>query len=127
MVRLFDRPLGQNLLALVCAAILWWSPARAERAKRPADDLAREPVAREEPRPRREREPRTRRLARSAPATPGRAKPAETLSVPEYIPPGRRPPEEEPPPPAPDEPPTVADEGERMTLADEENPPPPDG
>ena len=38
VVRLFDRPLGQNLLALTCAAILFLAGAR-ERAKRPADDL----------------------------------------------------------------------------------------
>ena len=38
VVRLFDRSLGQNLLALACAAILFVSGAR-ERAKRPADDL----------------------------------------------------------------------------------------
>ena len=37
-VRLFDRPLGQNLLALVCAAILVLAGAR-ERARRPADDV----------------------------------------------------------------------------------------
>jgi hypothetical protein len=38
VVRVFDRPLGQNLLALACAAILFLAGAR-ERAKRPADDL----------------------------------------------------------------------------------------
>jgi hypothetical protein len=38
IVRLFDRPLGQNLLALVCAAILVIAGI-SERAKRPADDL----------------------------------------------------------------------------------------
>src|SRR5919198_6427235 len=38
VVRLFDRPLGQNLLAIACAAILVLAGAR-ERAKRPADDL----------------------------------------------------------------------------------------
>jgi hypothetical protein len=38
VVRLFDRSLGQNLLALACAAILFLAGAR-ERAKRPADDL----------------------------------------------------------------------------------------
>ena len=37
-VRLFDRPLGQNLLALACAAILAVAGA-AERAKRPPDDV----------------------------------------------------------------------------------------
>jgi hypothetical protein len=43
VVRLFDRPLGQNLLALACCAILVGAGLR-ERAKRPADDLATEPV-----------------------------------------------------------------------------------
>ena len=38
VVRLFDRPLGQNLLALVCAASLVIAGI-SERAKRPADDL----------------------------------------------------------------------------------------
>jgi hypothetical protein len=38
VVRLFDRPLGQNLLALVCAAILVFA-GLLERAKRPPDDL----------------------------------------------------------------------------------------
>jgi hypothetical protein len=38
LVRVFDRSLGLNLLALACAAILFVAGAR-ERAKRPADDL----------------------------------------------------------------------------------------
>ena len=38
VVRLFDRPLGQSVLALGCAAILAGAGAR-ERAKRPPDDL----------------------------------------------------------------------------------------
>jgi len=38
LIRLFSRPLGQGLLALVCAAILIVAGLR-ERAKRPADDL----------------------------------------------------------------------------------------
>jgi hypothetical protein len=38
LIRLFDRPLGQNLLALVCAAILMVA-GLAERRKRPPDDL----------------------------------------------------------------------------------------
>jgi hypothetical protein len=38
VVRLFDRSLGQNFLALVCAGILVLAGAR-ERAKRPPDDL----------------------------------------------------------------------------------------
>ena len=36
--RLFSRPLGQNLLALVCSGILIVAGV-AERAKRPADDI----------------------------------------------------------------------------------------
>jgi hypothetical protein len=47
VVRLFDRSLGQNLLALVCAAILVLAGV-SERAKRPADDL---PQARSGPPP----------------------------------------------------------------------------
>jgi hypothetical protein len=38
VVRLFDKPLGQNLLALACAAILVLAGIR-ERAKHPLDDL----------------------------------------------------------------------------------------
>jgi hypothetical protein len=56
-VRLFDRPLGQNLLALVCAAILFIAGA-AERAKRPADDIPEEAP----PAPAPPAEPATERL-----------------------------------------------------------------
>jgi hypothetical protein len=38
LIRLFDRPLGQNLLALACATIVFAAGMR-ERAKRPMDDL----------------------------------------------------------------------------------------
>ncbi len=38
LIRLFDRPLGQNLLALACAALVLGAGVR-ERAKRPPDDL----------------------------------------------------------------------------------------
>ncbi len=41
LVRLFERPLGQNLLALACAAILMVAGA-AERSKRPPDDVPTE-------------------------------------------------------------------------------------
>lgn len=43
--RLFSRPLGQGLLALVCAAIIVAAGLR-ERARRPADDLAQPRPAR---------------------------------------------------------------------------------
>ena len=39
VVRLFDRPLGQGLLALVCAAIVAGAGLR-ERSQRPMDDIA---------------------------------------------------------------------------------------
>jgi hypothetical protein len=38
VARILDRPLGQNLLAIVCAAILFLAGVR-ERAKHPADDV----------------------------------------------------------------------------------------
>jgi hypothetical protein len=41
VARMLDRPLGQNLLALACAALLVLAGLR-ERAKRPADDLPAE-------------------------------------------------------------------------------------
>jgi hypothetical protein len=41
VIRLFDRPLGQNLLALVCAAILTLAGLRM-RLRRPMDDLPEE-------------------------------------------------------------------------------------
>ena len=53
VVRLFDKPLGQSVLALACAAILAGAGAR-EKAKRPADDLPPPP---DEPRLRRPRPP----------------------------------------------------------------------
>ena len=50
VVRLFDRPLGQNLLALACAAILAVAGA-AERAKHPPEDLPEEEPVRPSPPP----------------------------------------------------------------------------
>lgn len=41
VIRVLDRPLGQNLLALGCALLLFLAGAR-ERAKRPPDDLPEE-------------------------------------------------------------------------------------
>jgi hypothetical protein len=74
VARLFDRPLGQNLLALACAAILFLAGAR-ERAKRPADDL---PPEHETPPIRRQRPPR-----RPGSASEGRTEP---LPPPEFKP-----------------------------------------
>jgi hypothetical protein len=48
VVRLFDRPLGQNLLALACAGILVVA-GLLERAKRPPDDLPEHAIDSEEP------------------------------------------------------------------------------
>lgn len=81
VVRLFDRPLGQNLLALGCAAILVAAGAR-ERAKRPPDDLPPEPRKAPVPRPPRP-DPPTERLAE--PTEPLTA-PTEPLPPPEFEP-----------------------------------------
>src|SRR3954447_17277382 len=43
LIRLFDRPLGQNLLALACAGLVFAAGVR-ERAKRPMDALPPETV-----------------------------------------------------------------------------------
>ena len=43
VTRLFDRPLGQNVLALACAALLAAAGLR-ERAIRPRDDVPRAPT-----------------------------------------------------------------------------------
>jgi hypothetical protein len=81
VIRLFERPLGQNLLALACAAILGVAGA-AERAKRPPDDLPEEPVS---------------------PTAPARAE-ATTIAPPA---PDAAPPRPEPPPAdRPDNPPS---------------------
>ena len=79
MARLFDRPLGQNLLALACAAILFLAGAR-ERAKRPADDL---PPEHETPPIRTRRPPRRHDAAGEAttePLPPPEFKPYEPRS-----------------------------------------------
>jgi hypothetical protein len=79
VARLFDRPLGQNLLALACAAILFLAGAR-ERAKRPADDL---PPELETPPIRRRRPPRRPGAAAEAttePLPPPEFKPYEPRS-----------------------------------------------
>jgi hypothetical protein len=87
VVRLLDRPLGQNLLALGCAAILIAAGAR-ERAKRPPDDIPAEhrtpPVARADP-----ATAPTQPMAPSTPATPRAANSdsaTEPLPPPEFEP-----------------------------------------
>ena len=67
VVRLFDRSLGQNLLALACAALLFLAGAR-ERAKHPPDDLPDEKVS--PPRERRQRRRRGRAAAEAEPLPP---------------------------------------------------------
>ena len=79
MARLFDRPLGQNLLALACASVLFLAGAR-ERAKRPADDL---PPEHETPPIRTRRPPRRPGAAAEAttkPLPPPEFKPYEPHS-----------------------------------------------
>jgi hypothetical protein len=83
VVRLFDRPLGQNLLALACAAILIFAGLR-EKAKRPADDLPEEhrtPPIRRRPRPTARRRP----AERAGPAA-GSEEETEPLPPPEFEP-----------------------------------------
>ena len=57
LIRLFDRPLGQGMLALACAALLLAAGLR-ERARRPMDDLPSEQDTLWEERPQRQRRPR---------------------------------------------------------------------
>ncbi len=68
LIRLFDRPLGQGMLALACAALLLAAGIR-ERARRPMDDLPTEQDTLWEERPARRRRPRTQ----SGPDDPTRA------------------------------------------------------
>jgi hypothetical protein len=79
VARLFERPLGQNLLALACAAILFLAGAR-ERAKRPPDDL---PPEHETPPIRTRRPPRSPGASSEAttePLPPPEFKPYEPRS-----------------------------------------------
>ena len=57
LIRLFDRPLGQGMLALACATLLFAAGIR-ERARRPMDDLPPEQDTLWEERPARRRRPR---------------------------------------------------------------------
>ena len=75
-IRLFDRPLGQNLLALVCAGVLLIAGV-AERRKRPPDDLpGRTPEAHQRGPEAVEWEEPTERLPRRARARRTRARAA---------------------------------------------------
>ena len=78
VARLLDRSLGQNLLALSCAALLFLAGAR-ERAKHPMDDVP--PEADDDPGPvRPHRPPRRPGAAAEADAT------TEPLPPPEFKP-----------------------------------------
>jgi hypothetical protein len=105
VVRLFDRPLGQNLLALVCAAILVFAGA-LERAKRPADDLP--PQASPPPPP----PPRPQAPAQRPP--PSRERPPAGEAPTEPLPP-------------PEFKPYQPEEGEQLRLGGEESKPQPPG
>ena len=86
VARLFERSLGQNLLALACAALLFLAGAR-ERAKRPPDDLP--DVEWETPaKPGERRRPGRERAARRAAAAAAAADETETdpLPPPEFEP-----------------------------------------
>ena len=82
VARLFDRPLGQNLLALGCAALLIAAGAR-ERAKRPPDDIP--PERREPAGPSPSPSPARREPRPDAPTEPLTA-PTEPLPPPEFEP-----------------------------------------
>jgi len=73
LIRLFDRPLGQGMLALACAALLLAAGIR-ERARRPMDDLPADQDTLWEERPPRSRRPRR---AVPGPDDPTRALPAD--------------------------------------------------
>ncbi len=89
VVRLFDRPLGQNLLALACAAIIILAGLR-ERAKRPPDDLPAE--HRTPPIERRPRPPARPRPAAAA-AEDGDTEPLPPPEFEPYPPAERQPPD----------------------------------
>jgi hypothetical protein len=76
VARLFERPLGQNLLALACAAVLFLAGAR-ERAKHPADDIPPESEAPEVRDPRPPRRPGAAADATTEPLPPPEFKPYE--------------------------------------------------
>jgi hypothetical protein len=92
LVRFVDRPVGQSLLALVCAAILLLAGIR-ERAKHPPDDLP-EGVAEPGTPPAPPPDPEEL-VAPGAPEAPAAQETAETQALPAKVlppatPPGRR-------------------------------------
>lgn len=99
VVRLFDRPLGQNLLALACAAILILAGLR-EKAKRPADDLPAEhqtpPIRRRPQPPARRRDPAARGEDETEPLPPPEFEPYRPATG-EQLRLGRDDPERQPP------------------------------
>src|SRR4051812_31205414 len=127
LIRIFDRPLGQGLLALVCAAILIVARL-SERRKRLPDDLPSPDAAAQQRGPDAVTEQRVRpRTGKpESPPAPGREQlfdpesgaidelrsvhdaPTEPLPPPEYKPPVRR-------------------RGARPAPPDPPQPPPPDG
>jgi hypothetical protein len=117
VIRLFDRPLGQNLLALACAAILVLAGLR-EKAKRPPDDLPTEPVPdREPPEP----PPAPQAVPPSEPRSAAGRRVAEErspeqLSLPDPLAP--------PKPLEPPEPPGVLGAGRRRAQPGDEDEPP---
>jgi hypothetical protein len=107
LIRIFARPLGQGLLALVCAAVLILA-GLSERRKRPPDDLPERDAARhqrgadavtmERRRPRAPAPPREQLFdPESGTIDPLRSvhdEPTEPLAPPEYKPPTRPKPDE---------------------------------
>jgi hypothetical protein len=79
LIRLFDRSLGQNLLALACAAIVFAAGMR-ERARRPMDDVP--PETARAPGGAADRDP-TRRIPRDADVTERLSEPPEREFPPE--------------------------------------------
>jgi hypothetical protein len=99
LIRIFDRPLGQGLLALVCAAVLILA-GLSERRKRPPDDLPMKDAQSHQRGP--ERRPARPPVVREQLFDPESGaiddlrsvhdEPTEPLAPPEYRPPARKPP-----------------------------------
>ena len=79
LIRLFDRPLGQGMLALACAALHLAAGVR-ERARRPMDDLPSEQDTLWEERPARRRRPRPAEGSDATRALPADEEPTARLT-----------------------------------------------